>query len=53
MAREKALKTLGKFVQNCKCGLMLAKKDFVKGVATCPRCGEDNKAVDAAKPKQD
>ena len=50
MAREKALKEKGVFVQDCKCGLMLAKSDFVKGVASCPRCGEDNQACDSAKP---
>lgn len=49
MAREKALKELGKFVQNCKCGLMLAKKDFKAGKAECPRCGQVNDAVDAVK----
>ena len=43
MAREKALKELGTYVQDCKCGLMLAKKDFKKGEAVCPHCGITNK----------
>jgi len=49
MAREKKLKELGKYVQDCKCGCMLAKKDFKKGIATCPRCTAECEKVKEAK----
>lgn len=49
MAREKNLKELGKYVQDCECGMMIAKRDCTKGRYTCPRCGNEDETCDAVK----
>lgn len=48
MARVRGLKELGKYVADCKCGCMLAEKDYKKGVCECPRCGQE-----CVKPKKE